>query len=283
MSTWITVCVIALIPMLLRARRALLPLRTTTDSPPRFARPFGAYKITTFTGRAGEVGKRTESTTRGSIGSSRGAYQEVGSVSGSVWTTHTTIDQFFVTAIDGTTDSFQLRDFDVAIADGNVVSLAAVSRGKRSNVVFLVHNHTTGRTYFNDKALRSITFPWNKYYVALLTVLVLTFPVLCFFGAVEMWQIRRFKVSGFEPLGGGEEGLEGVRERRGVGGEGGGGGRGRGGMGRKRGRREEGGGEGECKRSMPPRAPSSQRRRARLPSLGLRLTGPGASRASFRR
>ena len=200
MSTWITVCVIALIPMLLRARRALLPLRTTTDSPPRFARPFGAYKITTFTGRAGEVGKRTESTTRGSIGSSRGAYQEVGSVSGSVWTTHTTIDQFFVTAIDGTTDSFQLRDFDVAIADGNVVSLAAVSRGKRSNVVFLVHNHTTGRTYFNDKALRSITFPWNKYYVALLTVLVLTFPVLCFFGAVEMWQIRRFKASGFEPL-----------------------------------------------------------------------------------
>jgi hypothetical protein len=41
MNVWITLSVIALIPMILRIRKAVAPLRVDADDPTRVAGPFG--------------------------------------------------------------------------------------------------------------------------------------------------------------------------------------------------------------------------------------------------
>jgi hypothetical protein len=95
-NTWITLSVIALIPMIVRIRKALTSLRVDGDDPSRFAGAFRRYKIWTFTGHASDVGKRSDSYTSGEISSTLGTEGQVASVRGSIQTTSVVTDHFFL-------------------------------------------------------------------------------------------------------------------------------------------------------------------------------------------
>jgi hypothetical protein len=51
-NTWITLSVVALLPVLLRTRKLLMPMRISASDPWRMAGGYRRYKIQTFTGRA---------------------------------------------------------------------------------------------------------------------------------------------------------------------------------------------------------------------------------------
>lgn len=202
MRTWVTLSVIALAPMLLRAPKALLPLRVSRDDPSRFAGLFRRYAIGTITGFASDVGKRSDSYTQGSIDSTLGADGHPASVRGSVQTEVVVTDRFFLTDVHGHVQSFEGADFDARVGDGHVVSLAWVIKGlKKSGPYFLIYNHTTGEAFFSDKAIRrALTFPFPAIYIALLFLMILPVPVLIFFALLELWQKFWFERSGVEPL-----------------------------------------------------------------------------------
>ncbi|HEX5374692.1 MAG TPA: hypothetical protein VFW48_00885, partial [Solirubrobacterales bacterium] len=69
MTTWVTLSIIALLPMLLRLPKAFAPLRVKADDPSHFARPFRRFAVHSFTGLASGVNQRSDSYTSGSIGS----------------------------------------------------------------------------------------------------------------------------------------------------------------------------------------------------------------------
>lgn len=201
MSTWITLCVIALVPMLLRIPKALSPLRVDAREPSRFSGVFRRYAVHSFTGYASNVGKRGDSYTTGSVSSSGGSNGQT-SVTTSINTEVVVSDSFFLTDAQGQVKSFEGTGFDALVGNGHLVSLAWVIRGrKRSGPYFLIYNHATGETFFNDKAIRkAMTFPYPTLYIALLCLMILTFPVLIFFALVDMWQVGRFHRAGVRPL-----------------------------------------------------------------------------------
>jgi hypothetical protein len=65
MTTWITISVVALLPMLLHAPQAFTPLRVDSKDPSRFAGFFRRFTIHSFTGRASGVSQRGDSITTG--------------------------------------------------------------------------------------------------------------------------------------------------------------------------------------------------------------------------
>ncbi|HEX5714460.1 MAG TPA: SHOCT domain-containing protein [Solirubrobacterales bacterium] len=201
MSTWITLSVIALVPMLLRAPKALSPLRVKAEDPSRFAGLFRRYAIHSFTGYASDVGKRSDSYTRGSIDGGGGVETGV-SVSGSIDTEVVVTDRFFLTNAEGKSMSFEGTGFEALVGNGHVVSLVWVIRGrKRSGSFFLIFDQTTGETFFNEKKIsKAITFPYPSAYLGLLCLMLLPLPVVAFFWLAEAWQVGRLKRAGVRPL-----------------------------------------------------------------------------------
>jgi Short C-terminal domain len=201
-KTWITVSIIALAPMLIRAPKSLSPLRVSKKDRSRFASLFRRYKIHTVTGVAGDAGKRSDSITTGSISSSTGADGLVASVGGSIDTTVVVTDRFFVTDARGQVTAFEGAGFDARVGNGHVVSLAFVTHGlRKSGPYILIYNHTTREPFFCDQAIRKrLTFPFPTLYIALLCLMLLPIPVLLGFAVLEMWQKFRFERSGVRPL-----------------------------------------------------------------------------------
>jgi hypothetical protein len=202
-SAWITVSVIALLPVLLRTRKIVFtPLRVSDKDPWRLAGPYWRYKILTFTGYASDVGQRSDSYTTGTIGSSLGANGQVSSVRGSISTGVVVVDRFFLADDQGQAQSFQLSGFNAGIGEGHLVSVAWVKHGHAKKArYFMVHNHTTGQSFFSDSDIRKgITFPFPPLYVAALILMILPLAVLVPFGLVDIWQVRRFKRKGVRPL-----------------------------------------------------------------------------------
>jgi hypothetical protein len=208
-TTWITLSVIALLPMLLRAPKALTSLRISSDDQSRFSGMFRRYAIHTFTGYASDVDKRGDSYTRGSISSTTSTNYDVTasfnhstSVTGSIDTEVVITDRFFLSNEKGQSQSFEGTGFEAQVGNGHLVSLAWVIRGrKRSGRYFLIYNHATGESFFNDKAIRkALTFPYPAGYIAILILMILPIPVVAFFGLAAMLQARRFQSVGVPPL-----------------------------------------------------------------------------------
>ncbi len=204
MTTWITISIIALAPMLLRLPRAFAPLRLNANDPSRFRRPFSHFAVHSITGIASDVNQRSDSYTSGSIGStSKVDGSGIENVSGSINTKVVVTDQFFLEDGQGNVESFQLTDFEAAIGTGHVVSVVwAVKRLRRSGPYFLIYDHTTRRTFFNNKVLtKTFTFPYPTLYIALLLLMIMPIPVVLFFALLsEWWQIPRFRNVGIQPL-----------------------------------------------------------------------------------
>lgn len=201
-NTWITLSIIALLPLLLRAPKALTPLRISTDQPSRFSGLFRRYAVHTFTGYASDVDKRGDSYTKGSISSTAGTDRNSATMTGSIDTEVVVTDRFFLTDAQGQVQSFEGTDFEAHIGNGHLVSLAWVIRGrKKSGPYFLIYNHVTGESFFNKKAIRkALTFPYPAIYIAILILMILPFPVVIFFGLAELWQMARFQRAGVKPL-----------------------------------------------------------------------------------
>jgi hypothetical protein len=201
-GTWITLSVVALLPVLLRTRKLLTPMRVGTSDPWRMAGPYRRYKVHTFTGRASGVNQRSDQYVTGTTSSRMGADGQMASVHGRIDTTSVVVDRFFLTDGPGETQSYQLSGFSAAIGEDHTVSVAMVSKGKaKRGRYFMIHNHTTRETFFSDKDIRKgLTFPFPTLYVAALTLMILPIAVLVFFGLVDIWQVRRFKNRGVRPL-----------------------------------------------------------------------------------
>lgn len=202
MRTWITLSVIALLPMLLRAPKALSPLRISARDSSRLAGLFRRYAIHASTGRASDVGKRSDSYTKGSTASTTGTDGQLASVSTNIDTEVVVTDRFFVTDAQGQVTSFESAGFEARVGNGHVASLAWVTHGRsRSGRYLLILDHTTGEYFFNDEAIRkALTFPYPPIYIAILLLMILPIPVLIFFVIAELWQRVRFKSSGVKPL-----------------------------------------------------------------------------------
>jgi hypothetical protein len=202
MRTWITLSLLALSPMLLRSPKALLPIRVSAGDPSRLAGLFRRYSVHSFTGRASDVGKRSDSYTSGSVNSTTGSDGQPASMSTSISTEVVVTDRFFLTDGQGGVMSFESSGFESRVGDGHVVSVAWVIRGfGKSGPYFLVYNHTTGERFFSDEAIRKrLTFPYPTVYVAALFLLVLPIPLLLLFALAEAVQRARFKSAGVRAL-----------------------------------------------------------------------------------
>jgi hypothetical protein len=201
-SAWISISIIAMIPLLLRSRKMLAPLRVSSADPSRFAGGYRRYNIQTFTGHASDVGKRSDVIVTGSTGSKLGAHGELASVHGSTSSSVVVTDSFMLTDALGDVRDFEVANFHAQVGDGQLVSVAWVVHGHaKKGTFFLVYNHKTKRSFFNDKTIRrAITFPFPTLYVAALTLMVLPLAVMVPFGLVDIWQVRQFKKSGVQPL-----------------------------------------------------------------------------------
>jgi hypothetical protein len=188
--------------MLLRAPKALTPLRVSPGDPARFAGMFRRYGIHAFTGYASDVGKRGDSYTKGSITATTTSDSSSASMTSSIDTTVVVTDSFFLTDSEGRVQSFEGTNFEARVGNGHLVSLAWVIRGrKRSGPYFLIYNHATDEIFFNNKAIRkAVTFPYPAIYIAILILMVLPFPVVIFFALAEMVQIAMFRRAGAKPL-----------------------------------------------------------------------------------
>ncbi len=193
---------VALIPMLLRTPKALSPLRVSRQDSSRFAGLFRRYAIHTFTGFASDAVKRSDSYTAGKISSTMGSDGHPAYVGGSIQTQVVVTDRFFLADSRGNTQAFEGSGFNARVGNGHVVSLAWVTHGMRkSGPYFLIYNHATGETFFNDKAItKRLTLPFPTLYIALLGLLILPLPVLIIFGLIERWQRFRFERAGVRPL-----------------------------------------------------------------------------------
>lgn len=201
-KTWITLSVIALAPMLIRAPKALLPLRVSRKDPGRFAGLFRRYRIHTITGIANDAGKRSDAIATGKVSSTLGVDGQVASVEGSVESEVVVTDRFFLTDAQGEVTPFEGSGFDARVGNGHVISLAWVRHGlRKSGPYILIYNHTTGEGFFSSTAIRKrLTFPYPTLYIALLCIMILPLPVLLVFAIIEMWQKFRFEGSGVRPL-----------------------------------------------------------------------------------
>jgi hypothetical protein len=202
MRVWITVSIIALIPMILHLPRFVTLLRVKEAHPNRFSGAFMSNRLVSFTGWASDVGKRSEVHTSGKISSTLGADMNVQSVQGSVSSSTTVLDNFFLTSADGTVQPFKLTDFDAQVGNGHLVSVVwTVRKFRRSGRYIVVRDHTTGQTYFGTKAIRkSLTFPFPAIYIAVLILMILPLPVVLFFGLTAWAQEGLFKRSGATAL-----------------------------------------------------------------------------------
>lgn len=80
--------------------------------------------------------------------------------------TTTVHDQFFLEDKEGREHAFQLTDFDLACRDGNTVTvLSAFKQEKKTGHFIVVVNHSTGKTYYNEKSLQKISAPWLIPYI----------------------------------------------------------------------------------------------------------------------
>jgi hypothetical protein len=78
-------------------------------------------------------------------------------LSGTLLTVH---DQLFLVAQDGTERAFQLRDFNVACRETNLVTvLWAIEAGKQEGPDMLVFTHTTQASRFDDGSAYRLTCP----------------------------------------------------------------------------------------------------------------------------
>lgn len=199
MGTYVSLGFIFGIPLMFRIATALKRFQVDPTDPSRFAGAGRKYVIYTYTGYANNVSKGSSSYMSG------GAYTDSsGNVTESVSTTVVIRDQFFLTDANGNERAFQLSDFDAAVGNGHLVSVAwAVRKHKKTGPYFLVANHTTHGTYFNDAALYTIQVN-HKGRAQFNFLLFLFFPV----GPVLMltWvfamraQRKRFKRSGATAL-----------------------------------------------------------------------------------
>jgi hypothetical protein len=201
-KTWTTLSVIALLPMLLRAPKALSPIHVGARDLSRLSGLFRRYKIRTFTGRASDVGKRSDNITKGSSRTVSGADGRPVGVTTDINTEVVVTDSFFLTDDKGQAMSFEAAGFEARVGNGHSVSLVWLIKGfSRSGRYLAIFDHTTEEVFYSDRVIRKLlTFPYPPIYVAILILMILPLPVLIFFVIVEWVQRARFKSAGLDAL-----------------------------------------------------------------------------------
>lgn len=148
----------------------------------------GGNKINLYstTGEVHEAGKRSETHVSGggTVGGSTPTNVHISS-------TTTVHDDIFIVDSAGKEHSFQLVDFDVAVRNGNRITIThAIREGKDSGPYFLVQNHSTSQQFFSDSALKKVVRPpvWLTLLIAIGGTAVLL-PFLSCFAVVVLFGV----------------------------------------------------------------------------------------------
>lgn len=115
------------------------------------------YNLYWVCGKVEETGKNLETRVSGGGGGGATFGGYGGTAPVSIQSTTVVHDQIFLTDNDGKEHSFQLQSMDVACRSGNQLSvLWAIKSGGKTGPYIAVHNHTTGQSFFDKKALNKM-------------------------------------------------------------------------------------------------------------------------------
>ncbi len=175
------------------------------------------HVVHTFTGRVSGTMKGNETRVHGSTQVTGSIYQGTGSVSATtrIGSTNVVHDQFFLENEDGDTRGFQITNMDLAVADGQLVSVAwVIAKRRKAGPYLLVRNHTTNDLRMSSDTLTTIA-RGPKHTAGLLVLCwllllsapgaaagaaVVFVPALVAARLVPHLRIRRFRRSGVTPL-----------------------------------------------------------------------------------
>jgi hypothetical protein len=200
-KTWVTISILASLPIILRAWKHLGRLGVDPSDTSHFAGAFRSRHIYTFTGFVGDINKAHDSVVTGEITSTLGELGQVQSVRGRTSTEVIVDDQFILTQPNGSAQSFQLQGFNIAIGTAHVVSVASTVRKRGKHALhFMVYDHNTGQPFFSKAVLRKLIWPYPVPYIAVLGLMLLPLPFLVVLGFLAEYRVGRFQRSGAAPL-----------------------------------------------------------------------------------
>jgi hypothetical protein len=214
MSSIAVISVVVLIPILWQIPRTFWPVRLNPTGT-RFTGLYGRYSVDSFTGYVSDVQDWTDKMTVGSVSASTS-----GTVIGNSVMASTTVhdgrrtfstfhDGFFLTDEAGRTRTIDAANVSPVVGEGHLVSAAWLVHNGKSGNAFLVYNHTTDQVWIEQtrsgmrnapRGLIRMILPLPTIYVVVLTVLIVTFPLVFAFGLGVQWQSRRFRKHGARPL-----------------------------------------------------------------------------------
>jgi hypothetical protein len=179
--------------------RAFRPIRTTSDDPPRFEGHWENLTVNTFTGYVHDSATRSHTSVTGSIRTVGNAVQ------GGISSKTTVTDSFWlVNPRNQQERNFQVQDIGVPVFKDQLVSVAWIIQRHRTELVFIVVNHTSNQIGTNRVAAWNIADPRWKRVLSLYLITWIPFPpywILVLFWAILInIQTRRFVRSGIEPL-----------------------------------------------------------------------------------
>jgi hypothetical protein len=211
MSGWVSIYVLACVPLLWETARILWPLRLN-DSATHFTGLYRRYSVQTFTGTASQIStsvEETQSTGSGYSGHlSSSGFATLRSNRVAEYATHT---HFFLDDGSGKVVPVDSANANPVLGAGHLASAAwLVHNGKLGNA-FLVYNHTTGQVFVERGAWRSrgsarrglarmVFVIWNKWVVALYIWMIATIPLLIFCAYGSAWKLRWFRNHGSRRL-----------------------------------------------------------------------------------
>jgi hypothetical protein len=119
--------------------------------------PGKEYNLYTVTGKVMETGKNMETRIHGSGGGGATYRGYGGTAPISISSTTVVHDQIFLIDDKGQEHSFQLQGFNVACRADNILSVIwAIKKGAKTGPYIAVVNETTGKQFFDDKALQTM-------------------------------------------------------------------------------------------------------------------------------
>ncbi len=214
MSSLGVIAFIVLLPVLWQVPRTFWPVRMNSAGN-RFTGLYQRYSVETFTGYVSDVKDWTDKMTLGSVTGQTSGMVIGNSVSATTTyhdgrRTFTTFhDGFFLTDAAGRSRTVDAVNVSPSVGEGHLVSAAwLVHNGKTGNA-FLVYNHTTNQVWIEATrrgmrnarhGLVKMILPLPTTYVVLLTLAIVTFPLVVVFGLGVQWQARSFRKRGARPL-----------------------------------------------------------------------------------
>ncbi len=206
MAGWVfaVVFVIALLTFIFLPFLRVIGAMRVNQSADRFTGVLSGWKITTASGRVLSASIRQEQFGVGGVsGTAINTFGSTSFVGSGPRIINRTYNEFRLQLPNGTQEPFSLVNFNAQLQQGDLVTVASASKGRKS-FTFAILDHTTSSQYFNDVSLHSISGLRNKWVFLLWFWLgclsLIGLPVVFSYIFLERRQRNRFSKKGVAPL-----------------------------------------------------------------------------------